>query len=331
MLIHRLILKRAAKAWRKAPGADVPTVCVGNITVGGTGKTPHTEMILRQLRALRPELGLAVLSRGYKRKSKGYQTVQADSTAAFAGDEPLQIKRKFPAVNVAVDKNRVEGCKKLVEDGAGMIVLDDAFQYKKLHASLNVVLVNYNRPIFEDHLLPFGRLRDLPSRIADADVVIVSKCPHEMDPEEREEWRTSLHLREDQPLFFTTVDYDAPVPVWREEADPRYIYSKTVILFTGIADDSALRAYLSDTYKIVDVLNFPDHHAYSKADMRSIAAAVRKYPTAALLTTEKDAVRVLDCKKVDESVRKRLFAVPVKAGFVEEADADAFAQILSRL
>ncbi len=331
MLIHRLILKRAAKAWRKAPGADVPTVCVGNITVGGTGKTPHTEMILRQLQALRPELGLAVLSRGYKRKSKGYQTVQADSTAAFAGDEPLQIKRKFPAVNVAVDKNRVEGCKKLVENGAGIIVLDDAFQYKKLHASLNVVLVNYNRPIFEDHLLPFGRLRDLPSRIADADVVIVSKCPHEMDPEEREEWRTSLHLREDQPLFFTTVDYDAPVPVWREEADPRYIYSKTVILFTGIADDSALRAYLSDTYKIVDVLNFPDHHAYSKADMRSIAAAVRKYPTAALLTTEKDAVRVLDCKKVDESVRKRLFAVPVKAGFVEEADADAFAQILSRL
>ena len=331
MLIHRLILKRAAKAWRKASGADVPTVCVGNITVGGTGKTPHTEMILRQLQALRPELGLAVLSRGYKRKSKGYQTVQADSTAAFAGDEPLQIKRKFPAVNVAVDKNRVEGCKKLVEDGAGMIVLDDAFQYKKLHASLNVVLVNYNRPIFEDHLLPFGRLRDLPSRIADADVVIVSKCPHEMDPEEREEWRTSLHLREDQPLFFTTVDYDAPVPVWREEADPRYIYSKTVILFTGIADDSALRAYLSDTYKIVDVLNFPDHHAYSKADMRSIAATVRKYPTAALLTTEKDAVRVLDCKKVDESVRKRLFAVPVKAGFVEEADADAFAQILSRL
>ena len=331
MLIHRLILKRAAKAWKKAPGADVPTVCVGNITVGGTGKTPHTEMILRQLQALRPELGLAVLSRGYKRKSKGYQTVQADSTAAFAGDEPLQIKRKFPAVNVAVDKNRVEGCKKLVEDGAGMIVLDDAFQYKKLHASLNVVLVNYNRPIFEDHLLPFGRLRDLPARIADACVVIVSKCPHEMDPEEREEWRTSLHLREDQPLFFTTVDYDAPVPVWREEADPRYIYSKTVILFTGIADDSALRAYLSDTYKIVDVLNFPDHHAYSKADMRSIAAAVRKYPTAALLTTEKDAVRVLDCKKVDESVRKRLFAVPVKAGFVEEADADAFAQILSRL
>ena len=184
MLIHRLILKRAAKAWKKAPGAAVPTICVGNITVGGTGKTPHTEMILRLLQEA-GRSGLAVLSRGYKRKSKGFQTVQVDSTAAFAGDEPLQIKRKFPAVDVAVDKNRVEGCAKLVESGASLIVLDDAFQYKKLHASLNVVLVNSHRPIFEDRLLPFGRLRDLPSRIADADVVIVSKCPREMEAEER--------------------------------------------------------------------------------------------------------------------------------------------------
>lgn len=330
MLIHRLILKRAAKAWKKAPGAAVPTICVGNITVGGTGKTPHTEMILRLLQEA-GRSGLAVLSRGYKRKSKGFQTVQVDSTAAFAGDEPLQIKRKFPAVDVAVDKNRVEGCATLVESGASLIVLDDAFQYKKLRASLNVVLVNSHRPIFEDRLLPFGRLRDLPSRIADADVVIVSKCPREMDAEEREEWRGKLRLREDMPLLFTTVEYEAPVPVWKEEADPRYIYSKTVILFSGIADDSALRAYLSDTYKIVEVLNFPDHHAYGRADMGRIAAAVRKYPTAALLTTEKDAVRVLDCKKVDDGVRKRLFAVPVKAAFVEESDAAAFAGILSRL
>ena len=139
MLIQRLILKRAARAWRKAPGAEVPTICVGNITVGGTGKTPHTEMILRLLQELRPEARLAVLSRGYKRKSKGYQQVMTDSTASFAGDEPLQIKRKFPEVKVSVDKNRVEGCRNLVSDGTDIIVLDDAFQYKKLHATLNIV------------------------------------------------------------------------------------------------------------------------------------------------------------------------------------------------
>lgn len=331
MLIQRLILKRAARAWRKAPGAEVPTICVGNITVGGTGKTPHTEMILRLLQELRPEARLAVLSRGYKRKSKGYQQVMTDSTASFAGDEPLQIKRKFPEVKVSVDKNRVEGCRNLVSDGTDIIVLDDAFQYKKLHATLNIVLVNYKRPIFEDSLLPFGRLRDLPSRIADADVVIVTKCPHEMEEDEKAEWRKTLRLDGDKPLFFTTVDYDAHVAVWPGEADPRYNYSKTVILFSGIADDTPLRAYLSDTYKIVDVLKFPDHHKFSGADIRSIAAAVRRYPTAALLTTEKDAARVLDCKKVDDSIRKRLFAVPVKASFIGEGEVQAFARILSRL
>ena len=333
MLIQRLILKRAAAFWRNAPGAGVPTICVGNITVGGTGKTPHTEMILRLLQGSDRwgNTDLAVLSRGYKRKSKGFQLVQRDSTAAFAGDEPLQIKRKFPAVTVAVDKNRVEGCARLVQGGAGIIVLDDAFQYKKLHASLNIVLVNYARPIFEDRLLPFGRLRDLPSRIADADAVIVTKCPHEMYPEEREEWRKKLQLSDSQPLYFTTIDYDAPVPVWPEEADTRYTYSKTAIIFSGIADDTPLRAHLSDTYKIVDALEFPDHHAYSRMDMAQIAGAVRRYPTAALLTTEKDAGRVLDCKKVDESIRQRLFAVPVRSEFTEEADFAAFARQLATL
>ena len=333
MLIQRLILKRAAKAWRKAPGAEVPTICVGNITVGGTGKTPHTEMILRLLQDgdRWGNANLAVLSRGYKRKSKGFQMVQTDSTAAFAGDEPLQIKRKFPAVAVAVDKNRVEGCARLVQDGVDIIVLDDAFQYKKLHATLNIVLVNWNRPYFEDSLLPFGRLRDLPSRMADADVVIVTKCPHELDPEDRERWGEKMGLRPNQPLFFTTEEYEAPVSVFEADADTRYNYSKTVIMFSGIADDTPLRAQLSDTYKIVEVLKFPDHHAYSKSDVRQIAAAVRKYPTAALLTTEKDAGRVLDCKDVPEAIRQRLFAVPVRATFVEEADREAFAQRLSTL
>ena len=152
-----------------------------------------------------------------------------------------------------------------------------------------------------------------------------------MEEDEKAEWRKTLRLDGDKPLFFTTVDYDAHVAVWPGEADPRYNYSKTVILFSGIADDTPLRAYLSDTYKIVDVLKFPDHHKFSGADIRSIAAAVRRYPTAALLTTEKDAVRVLDCKKVDDSIRKRLFAVPVKASFIGEGEAQAFARILSRL
>ncbi|MBQ9309243.1 MAG: tetraacyldisaccharide 4'-kinase [Bacteroidales bacterium] len=350
MLIQRLILSLHARTWRKAPGAEVPAVCIGNITVGGTGKTPHTEMILRLLKELRPELRLAVLSRGYKRKSRGFQQVTCGSTASFSGDEPLQIKRKFPEVTVAVDKNRVEGCDLLVHPekllsgekryrrvadkefpASDMIILDDAFQYRKLHASCNIVLVNWKRPIFSDSLLPFGRLRDLPSRIKDADMVVVTKSPHDLDEGDREQWRKILRLRDGQPLYFTTTDYDSPVPVFPEEADSRYNYSKTVILFSGIADDSQLKAYLSDTYKIVETINFPDHHAYSKADMARVAGAVHRHPTAALLTTEKDAVRVLDCKKLDDSIRRRLFAVPVRASFVEEADLADFSSRLAKL
>lgn len=332
MLIYRLILKSRAKTWRRAPGAAIPTICVGNITVGGTGKTPHTEMILDLLQRSDRwgACELAVLSRGYKRKSKGFQEVSRDSTAAFAGDEPLQVKRKFPAVRVAVDRNRVEGCARLSRY-CDLVVLDDAFQYNKLHADLNIVLVNYMRPVFKDRLLPFGRLRDLPGRTADADVVIVTKCPRELDEGEREAWAAELHLREGQPLFFTTLGYDDPVPVYPEEADPRYNYSRTAILFSGIADDSPLAAHLSDTYKLVETVSFPDHHAYSRADMRRIASAVKRNPTSALITTEKDAVRVLDCKSVDESIRRRLFAIPVKAEFVDEAEKASFASILDGL
>ena len=199
MLIHRLILKSRARRWRKAAGAEVPTVCVGNVTAGGTGKTPFTELTLRLLQDS-PRWGmsnLAMLSRGYKRRSRGFQQIMRDSSAAFAGDEPLQIKKKFPAVTVAVDKNRVEGCDFLTHPeklsvgsfkagkamgmkrasvrsargckdkdfpAADIIVLDDALQFRRLHATFNIVLVDYNRPVFQDKLLPFGRLRDLPSR-----------------------------------------------------------------------------------------------------------------------------------------------------------------------
>ena len=196
----------------KSQKADVPTVCVGNITVGGTGKTPHTEMILRTL--LRSDRwaysNIAVLSRGYKRKSKGFQKVSRDGTAATFGDEPLQIAKKFPSVTVAVDKDRVEGCHFLCnpEDlqtskkarkcadkdvpKSDIIVLDDAFQYRKLKADVNVILVDYNRPIHKDKLLPFGQLRDLPKRIRQADIVIVTKCPPYLDEWEKGKWAKYL-------------------------------------------------------------------------------------------------------------------------------------------
>ena len=311
------------KGWKKSFSAAVPTGCVGNITAGGTGKTPHVEMVLRLLIAQWKQP--AVLSRGYKRKSKGFRTVPLDGSALQYGDEPVQIARKFPDITVAVDKDRVHGCEAL--KGAGVIVLDDAFQYRRLRPTLSIVLVDYTRPIFKDRLLPYGHLRDLPSRLKRADVVLVTKCPAYLDNEEREFWRKSLKLKDGQPLFFTCIRYASPVGVF-PDADTRYVYAKHCALITGIAHNKLFRDYLSDTYKIDTQLELPDHHGFSRADIRRIASAVKKQPTACLMTTEKDAQRLRDCKDMPEAVRKRLFYVPIEATFLTPEEESAFADAL---
>lgn len=315
------------KGWKKSQEASVPTVCIGNITVGGTGKTPHTEMVLRRL--LKSDDwaygNLAVLSRGYKRKSKGFQLVPRDGTALLYGDEPLQIAKKFPSVTVAVDKNRIRGCEQLKD--VHLIVLDDAFQYRKLRASLNIVLVDYNRPVHKDSLLPWGRLRDLKSRMKAADIVIVTKCPAYLDDWERSQWVKYLRLTPEQKLFFTTFTYGAMEPVF-PEGDARYTYSKRLVLFTGIANDAPLRSFLSDTYKIVRRIGFPDHHKYTLADIGTLSSAVKEFPTACLVTTEKDAQRIVDAKKVPDELRLRMFQIPVEASFLTPEEDAAFTETL---
>ncbi len=339
------------KGWKKSFRAPVPTVCIGNITVGGTGKTPHTEMVLRTL--LKSDdwaySNLAVLSRGYKRKTKGFQKVPREGTALLYGDEPLQMAKKFPAVTVAVDKDRVEGlhflsrpeeletakkarrCLDKAVPKAHLVVLDDAFQYRKLKAGLNIVLVDYNRPVHKDRLLPWGKLRDLKSRLKAADMVIVTKCPAYVDDWERSQWRKYLKIKDTQKLFFTTLSYGGMEPVF-PEGDVRYTYSKRLVLFTGIANDAPLRSYLSDSYKIVRRIGFPDHHKYTQADIRTLGSAVKEFPTACLVTTEKDAQRIVDAKKVPEELRRRIFMMPVQASFLTPEEESAFEQsLLERL
>lgn len=322
--------------------SEVPTICLGNITVGGTGKTPHTEMILDILQQSDEWGGrnIAVLSRGYKRKSKGFQMVGYNGPASEYGDEPLQIKRKFPAVSVAVDRNRVEGCDLLVHPekvqsgkykdkvhfpdfpAADIIVLDDAFQYRKLRPDVNIVLVDYSRPIDEDRLLPLGNLRDLRERISEADIVIVSKCPRAMDPEEKKSWADRLGVAEEK-MFFTYIKYSGIIPMY-DSADRHYVYSKKAIMFTGIARDTAMQNYLSGIYKILQKFSFGDHHKYSKGDFHSMLAVVKKYPAAALITTEKDAMRAYDFQGVPEMLKERMFYLPIQVDFLEYGDRERF-------
>lgn len=363
-MIYRLILairNARYKGGRHSVKAGVPTVCVGNITVGGTGKTPHAEMILEMLLGSERwgSANLALLSRGYKRRSKGFQQVPYNGTAELYGDEPLQIKRKFPQVTVAVDKNRVEACDILTHpEKAGslkkcafpsfppaeLILLDDAYQYRKLQADLNIVLVDFNRPVTEDQLLPGGRLRDLKSRLYDADIVIVTKCPYALEPQEKMEMAqvlgfdsydpgSCIAVRRSRslPLLFTGVEYGRPLPVFETEADSRYIYSHKIALFTGIADDTPLRNYLSDKYKIVEHLHFPDHHAYTASDAATLKAALKHNPTAAFVTTEKDAQRLRDFSRILQALRARTFYFPISAVFHSENERRILIEKLTAL
>lgn len=346
---------------RKVSTCEVPTICVGNIAAGGTGKTPHTEMILRTLLSSDDWAykNIAVLSRGHKRTTGGFQQVTRNGRAAKFGDEPLQIKKHFPAVTVAVDRTRVEGCDFLCHPDklqtakrarkcgdkcippADLIVLDDAFQYRSLRAHFNIVLVDFSRPVHQDRLLPFGRLRDLPERLHYADIIIVTKCPNYLEDEQRTQWAEALGLKgystdscrgtdkkgREQTLLFTSINYRPVKPIY-ENGDPRYAYAKKIILFSGIAKDTPLRMYLSDTYKIVRHYNFPDHHKYNRWDIAKISRASREFPTAVIATTEKDSQRLLDVKNVPVSLQERLFQVPIEVCFLSDHEKDVFESTL---
>ena len=350
---------------RKVRRSEIPSIGIGNITVGGTGKTPHTEMIVRML--LRSEKwggkNVALLSRGYKRRLKGFQIVEADGSARDFGDEPLQVKKKFPGITVAVDKNRVEGsrilsdpqsflqskksrkCRTKEFEKADVLVLDDCFQFRALRPDLSVVLVDYNRPTFKDRLLPIGRLRDLPERIAAADALVVSKCPWEMNPWEMDKWALSLGIERynqkecfgwrcdngrKQYLFFTKIGYDEALPVF-PEGNSRYLYSKTAVMFSGIADDTPFSEQLRLSYKLVGHLKFDDHHKFRKSDISSIRSLADAFPTSLIITTEKDYQRIRDCKKVPDSLRQRMFYMPIRAQFLSEDEQRVFAGLISNL
>lgn len=369
------------KGWIKSVPVEVPSVCIGNVAAGGTGKTPVAELVLRTLQdndvpSADAELygfesdslfcnkkrNIGVLSRGYKRKTKGFQQVMTNGTAGQYGDEPLQIKRKFPNITVAVDADRVEGCELLVHPdriknlpkktqdriispemaAVDYIVLDDAFQYRKIKAGKNIVLTTYEKPFFRDYLLPFGRLRDLRRRVHVADMVIVTKCPPYISDEEKRQWADRMKLKNFDPatcegtnrsgarqmLLFSTVAYEAIKPVF-DDCDPRYMHSKSAILFSGIANDRPLATHLSETYKLVCHKKYPDHHFFTVSDINDIASLAKQYSTAILITTEKDAQRLNDgTLHIPEELQHRMFYAPIHVQMLTAAEQNCLKRFL---
>ena len=296
----------------KSTHYSIPTICVGNVTVGGTGKTPMVELLIRMFQG---EYRLAVISRGYKRKSKGLLEVFPDQDYTQTGDEPLQIKRKFPDVRVFVDSNRgraISELERLPEnERPELILLDDAFQHRKVKADCSILLVESSRPIYSDYLLPLGNLRDLPSRSKHADIIVVTKIRGDLDYSLRRRWRNDLKLPESFPLHFSKISYLKPLPIFPQDCDMRYAYAKNGVLFSGIANDQQIKMELGWRYTINESMKFSDHHNFTKSDLKSIAKMAKKYPTAIVLTTEKDAQRLQQREDLPSVLKERLFYIPI--------------------
>ena len=308
----------------KSHSFDVPIISVGNITVGGTGKTPHVEYLIR---LLKDKTKVAVLSRGYKRKTKGFIIADSQSTVRTIGDEPMQMFRKFKDVIVAVDRKRVNGIRKLTDGSTvkdiDVVLLDDAFQHRYVNPGINILLVDYHRLIIYDKLLPAGRLREPLSGKNRADIVIVTKCPRELKPMEFRVIRKAMNLYPYQHLYFTTLVYDNLQPVFcGEERMLNSIGGDTnVLLLTGIASPKQMAVDLEPYTRNIHRLTFSDHHRFSQSDVDRINTAFAALPHPKIvITTEKDTTRIVETEGLSDEVRHNMFAVPVRIQFMEKQD-----------
>ena len=308
----------------KSRSFTTPVISVGNITVGGTGKTPHVEYLVR---LLSKEAKVAVLSRGYKRKTHGYLLADKDSTMRDIGDEPYQMKLKFPNIEVAVDANRCEGIDHLINDeqtkDTDVIILDDAYQHRYVKPGINILLVDYHRLIIYDELLPSGRLREPIESKKRADIVIITKCPDSLNPIDYRVLTKAMKLYAYQSLFFTSLHYGAPYLLFGgDETRVPKKQNSDVLLLTGIASPEQMIDDVQPNVKSLKPLTFPDHHAFSPRDIEKINNTFAAMPeeSRVILTTEKDAARLRNVSGLSEDVKQRLLVLPVEVKFMLDGE-----------
>lgn len=303
---------------------DIPVVGVGNITIGGTGKTPHVEYILE---CLRYQKNIAVLSRGYKRKTKGFILASAKSTPDSIGDEPLQIYEKFGGrVKVAVCESRVKGVETLIKEfpKLDLIVLDDSFQHRYIKPKINIMLMDYSHPVYNDNILPLGRLRESSMAVDRADMVITTKCPANISALDMRMVYKHLNLMPYQKLYFSTFDYGGLMPVFPDECSNRILIddlnqNDSVLLLTGIANPRPFVNHFRQYKFKKRVLHFPDHHDFKKSDLNQIEEKYHsgKGARKLIITTEKDSVRLVHNPYFPQDLKPYVFYIPIGVRMLE--------------
>ncbi len=305
---------------------NIPIISVGNITVGGTGKTPHVEYLIR---LLHKDYHVAVLSRGYRRQSAGFVLATDSTPMPVIGDEPYQMKRTFPEVYVAVDKNRCHGITTLLSNpqtrDVDVVLLDDAYQHRYVRRGMNILLMDYHRLVINDRLLPAGRLREPQSAMHRADIVIITKCPEEIDTRECMALREVLRLRPYQKLFFTAITY---MPLRPFSGGPEVPLDSitpatSVLLVVGIAVPQQLAADLAKHTTHLHTLAYGDHHYFTAADIQHISEIYASMSgPKMIITTEKDASRLCHLPETHPLLAAALYVLPIQVTFLHDQQAE---------
>ncbi len=314
------------KQYLKSVQFNIPIICVGNLSLGGTGKSPMVEYLLS---LLSDEYKIATLSRGYKRRTKGYALAGVNTTALEIGDEPMQFHIKYPSVSVAVGERRIEAIPQLIQDVPDLaaVILDDAFQHPEIAAGLNILLTDYSNLYCDDVFFPTGDLRDERRSAKRAHIIVVTKCPENLAETERDEIIEKLFPDQNQAVFFTSIAYDTPYHIYDPNKQWDLSLKDEVLLVCGIANPLPLKEYLHEQTHTYYQISYSDHHIFSIEDLNDIKNKFEQITANSkiILTTEKDAVRLV--KYTEELNTIPLYVLPIKPQFLFNSK-EAFNQLV---
>jgi tetraacyldisaccharide 4'-kinase len=289
---------------------DITVIAVGNLSVGGTGKTPHIEYLIRLLQY---EYKVATMSRGYKRKTRGFLLADAASNAVKIGDEPMQYYLKFPELVVSVAEDRMTGIPSLLmrRPEVELVLLDDAYQHRSVKAGLNILITDFSRPFYADYILPYGRLRESRTAYQRADIIVVSKCPQQLSAIDAEQMRSRINPSPHQKVFFSTIQYGAAYHFFEHTAAD--FSGKNVLLIAGIARPEPLVAHLGQVAQKVHLLAYPDHHFFTERNFEEIKDTVKNWDQdCVIVTTEKDATRLHLRPELLRSIPVPIVVLPIE-------------------
>lgn len=318
--------------WQILPSEEfnLPVISVGNLRVGGTGKTPHIEHLIRFLQT---NYKIAVLSRGYKRKSKGFVLAEMNTKVDEIGDEAFQLKRKFPGILVAVDEKRKRGINRLLrmEAGPDVVLLDDAFQHRYVIPGLSILLEDFSQPAIKDFLLPAGRLREPFSSKKRADIILVTKTPGSTKAIDMRIRAREAGMHELQHLYFTKIRAGDPLPVFEGDFSQHRKPGNRILLVSGIANPRTLKPFARKISTRIEEITFRDHHDYSIEDIRNICDKFNAIDSESkiIITTEKDAVKLMKFKDVFGEIESFVFYIPIQVEFLNNDAKNFNSQILT--